>query len=249
MKTIAFYNLKGGVGKTSTAVNISYLSVQENRRTLLIDLDPQGSASFYFRIRPRKKFRSKQFLQGGLTIADNIRGTDFAYLDLLPSHISFGKMDLALDQYKKSKSRLKKVLRPLGEEYDVLFLDCPPNITLLSENVFRTADILLVPLIPTPLSLITYEKISKFFKSNKIDDSKIHAFFSMVERRKTIHREISQSIPKRDSHFLKPVIPYAAEIEKMGIHRTPLFLYQKGSAAAAAYRDLWRTIKSKVLME
>ena len=248
MKIIAFYNIKGGVGKTSAAVNISYLSSLENRRTLLIDLDPQGSASFYCRIRPQKKFRTKKFLQGGQSIENNIRGTDFPHLDLLPSHISFGKLDIGLHRFKKSKSRLRKILQPIKKEYDVIVIDCPPNITLLSENVFRAADAVIVPTIPTPLSQMTYKKLMKFFKRHQLDDSKLFTFFSMVEQRKTIHKESVQTIGKKDPHFLKSTIPYSAEVEKMGVYREPLFRYSPRSLAAIAFEGRWQEIKSRILL-
>ncbi|MFC2156292.1 ParA family protein [Acidobacteriota bacterium] len=247
MTIIAFYNIKGGVGKTSTAVNISYLSSRENLRTLLIDLDPQGSASFYFRIRPRKNFKTNKFLQGGQSIENNIRGTDYPHLDLLPSHISFGKLDIGLHKFKQSKSRLKTILQPIRREYDVIVMDCPPNITLLSENVFRAADAVIVPTIPTPLSIMTYKKLMKFFKRQQLDDSKIFTFFSMVEQRKTIHKESVQTIGKKDPHFLKSTIPYSAEVEKMGVYREPLFRYSPRSFAAIAYEGLWQEINSRIL--
>ncbi|MDX9835850.1 MAG: AAA family ATPase, partial [Desulfobulbus sp.] len=145
MSIFAVYNIKGGVGKTAAAVNLAYLSSCQGRRTLLCDMDPQGLASYYFRIRPGNKFSGKKLLKGGHHIEKNIKATDFAGLDMLPADFSYRNIDLALDDCKESHQRLAKVLRPLQKEYEHIFLDCPPNITLLSENIFQVADYILVP--------------------------------------------------------------------------------------------------------
>ena len=118
MSIIAVYNIKGGVGKTASSVNLAYLSSRQGSRTLLCDMDPQGSASFYFRIRSPKKFNSKKLLKGGKHIEENIKGTDFSNLDMLPADFSYRNIDIALDECKKSQQRLRKVLQPLQEEYD-----------------------------------------------------------------------------------------------------------------------------------
>ena len=151
MSVLAVYNIKGGVGKTATSVNLAYLAATEGK-TLLLDMDPQGSASFYFRIRSPEKFGTKKLLKGGRHVEENIRGTDYANLDMLPADFSYRNIDIALDDCKKSQKRLSKVLQPLTEEYQHIILDCPPNLTLLSENIFYAADRILVPVIPTTVS-------------------------------------------------------------------------------------------------
>ena len=107
MYIFSFYSMKGGVGKTATAVNIAYLASSEGARTLICDLDPQGASSYYFRIKASKKFSANKFLKGGKNIYKNIRGTDYSNLDLLPSKLSFRNLDLDLNDKKKSKSQLK----------------------------------------------------------------------------------------------------------------------------------------------
>jgi len=247
LKTVALYNVKGGVGKTASSVNLAYLAAKDGFRTLLCDLDPQGSASYYFRIKPSKKFSAKKMLKGGRAIEKNIKGTDFENLDLLPSDLSYRNMDIALDDLKRSKKRLGEIMRPLKKEYDLVFLDCPPNITLLSENIFNAADIIVVPVIPTTLSIFAYKKLLEFFKEAKHDRTKIHAFFSMIERRKKLHRDIMNEMhAKHRTRFLHSQIPYAAPVEKMGIHRQPVELFQPRSAASKAYQKLWEEIKTAI---
>jgi len=167
MITISLYNIKGGVGKTASAVNLSYLAAQEKKRVLLCDLDPQSSATYYFRVKPKIKSGVKPFLKGK-KLEKSIKGTDYDFLDLLPADFSLRNMDIVLDNVKGSKLRLKEVLKSFKGEYDFIFLDCPPNITLVSENIFYASDIILVPVIPTTLSHRTFEKLLAFFKKENL---------------------------------------------------------------------------------
>jgi cellulose biosynthesis protein BcsQ len=238
MAIIAVYNIKGGVGKTATSVNLSYLSAVSGRQTLLCDLDPQGSASYYFRVKPGKKFSADKLLKGGKHIEKNIRGTDYDKLDILPSDFTYRNLDLALDEMKKSRHRLRKILKPLANEYDHVFLDCPPNITLLSENLFYAADILLIPFIPTTLSMLSFSKLLDFFKQSGLDKKKLFVLFSMVEKRKKIHQEMMHHFQGR-KRILKTSVPYLADVEKMGVHRKPVPAFCPNSTAGQAYRSLW----------
>lgn len=249
MKVIATYNIKGGVGKTSTAVNLAYLAAQNGYQTLVWDLDPQGASSYYFRIKAKVKGGSKDLIAGKRELDGLIKATDFDNLDLLPADFSFRNLDLELDGRKKSTQRLKKLLKPLADEYDFIFLDCPPNISLLSEAVFEASDILLSPLIPTTLSLRTLEQLKRFIKENKLNNLELIPFFSMADRRKKMHREIIEDLTEQHPDILESIIPYASDIEQMGIKRMPLAAYTKKGRSNEAYHTLWQEILQRVIID
>ena len=195
MKVLATYNIKGGVGKTATAVNLAYLAAASGARTLVWDLDPQGAASFYFRVKPKVKGGGEAIVRGRRAIDRAVKGTDYDNLDLVPADFSYRNMDLDLDGTKRRTKRIDLVLRPLAKEYDYVFLDCPPSISLVSENVFRAADALLVPLIPTTLSLRTLSQLDAFLDDHPARKrQKVLAFFSMVDQRKNLHRELVEKV-------------------------------------------------------
>ncbi len=245
MSVIAVYHIKGGVGKTATAVNLSYLSAIGGDKTLLCDMDPQGSTTYYFRVRPVNKFNTKKLLKGGKHIDRSIRGTDYPGLDLLPADFSYRNIDIALDDMKKSRQRISRVLRPLRSEYDNIFLDCPPNITLLSENIFYAADHILVPLIPTTLSHLALQQLYRFLDEIGEKRSKVLVFFSMVEKRKKMHWEMMRKLIKKKG-FMPALIPYLADVEKMGLYRQPVNVAFPNSMASVAYKSLWSEVSKRV---
>jgi len=240
MKILATYNIKGGVGKTATAVNLGYLAARDGYRVLLWDLDPQGAASFLFRIKPRVKGGGKALIRGHRSIDDAIKGTDFAGLDLLPADFTYRNLDLVLDAARQPAKRLAGLLAPLCGEYDIIMLDCPPSISLLSESVLHAADLLLVPLIPTTLSVRTLEQLTEFVAGFNGHRPDILAFFSMLDRRKRLHTQILQDLPTQRPDIATSAISALSLIEQMSVHRAPVTAFAPRTAAARQYRELWR---------
>ena len=247
MRVAATYNIKGGVGKTSAAVNLAALAAQDGLRTLLWDLDPQGAASFLFRVRPKIKGGGGKLVRGRSDVTDLLRGTDVEGLDLLPADFSYRHMDLALDATGKPARRLRKVIAPLADHYDLAMLDCPPSISLVSESVFEAADALLVPLIPSTLTLRTFTQLGDFVAGEVDRRPRIVAFFSMVDGRKRLHRDVVATLPAANpAAVVQASIPAATEVELMGVERAPVVVTAPHSRAARAYRLLWGEVRPRL---
>lgn len=246
MTVLATYNIKGGVGKTAAAVNLAYLAARDGARTLLWDLDPQGAATFYYRVKPKVKGGAKGLVNKEHEVGDLIKGTDHFNLDLLPADFSYRHMDMHLGDKRKPTRALAKLLKPLAAEYDYIILDCPPSISLVSEAVFETADYLLVPLIPTTLSVRTLEQLMEFGRKQGLESMTLLPFFSMVDRRKKLHREIIAALAAGMPAMLSSEIPYCSDVEKMGIHRRALPDFASNSRGALAYEALWMEIRQRI---
>ena len=245
MNVFATYNIKGGVGKTSTAVNLAYLSAREGHRTLLWDLDPQAAATYIFRVRPRVKGGGRGLVTGKRPIEAALKATDFDNLDLLPADFSYRNMDLELDDEKKRTRRLGRLLRSVAGDYDVVFLDCPPSISLMSENVLHAANTLLVPLIPATLSLRTFEQLKLFVADTDKPRPELVAFFSMVDRRKRLHRDVIEAMPRDGACIAGTEIPALSIIEQMAEQRAPVAAFAPRSRAALCYEQLWAEVRSR----
>lgn len=246
MKTLAVYNLKGGVGKTAAAVNLAFAAASEGHATLLCDLDAQGAASYYFRVRP-KSLSAKKLVKGNSNVEDAIKATDYENLHLLPASLSFRKLPIVLSDAKHSRRRLTDALKPLGDEYELVILDTHAALDLQSENVFRASDMVLIPLIPTSLSVNTYSTMLEFFDSHGLDLAHVRVFFSMVDRRRKLHHQTMSELIESDSRVLNTSVPYSSDVEKMGIYREPLLARSNASRGAASYMALWEEVRGELL--
>lgn len=242
MVTLALYNLKGGVGKTAASINLAYSSARDGYKTLVWDMDPQGSASFYLGASATVKNTSKKIFHQEMELMDAVQETSYPNLDVLPADISARLADVLLSDMKQSRKKLVTLLASVKKEYDVVVLDCPPGISILHEAVFVAADWILMPQIPTTLSIRSYDTVTAYFKENDLDRNKLRCFFSMVDHRKNLHHEIMDSFYK-DKVFFKNYIPYLSDVEKMGVHVAPLETFAASSYAAQCFRDLWKDIK------
>jgi len=147
VKIVASFSIKGGVGKTTAAINLAYEAAATGARTLLWDLDPQGAATYLMRLAPLIKGGADRLAGSHGALERHIHGTEQTGLEMVPSDFSLRNLDLFLDDIKRPRRRLRSLLDPLADRYDVAILDCPPGITLASESVLRAADFLVVPTI------------------------------------------------------------------------------------------------------
>ncbi|MHC4940342.1 MAG: ParA family protein [Planctomycetota bacterium] len=243
MNVLACYHLKGGVGKTTAAVNLGHVFAERGARTLVWDLDPQGASTFFFRVKPKVKGGIRSLLSRAKEARRAIRGTDYEGLDLLPADFSARNLDVLLDHSKRPKRRFARILKRLRRDYDIILLDCAPSIGLASESMFRAVDALVVPVIPTTLSLNSLAQLGKHLKRMR-NAPEVWPFFSMVDRRKALHREICETAADK---CLRARIPYSSHVERMGTRRAPLATYAPTSPAAVAFAELAEEIHERLV--
>ncbi len=246
MSVLALYSIKGGVGKTASAVNLSLLAAREGARTLLCDLDPQGAATFHFRVRTSVPGGAKRLLRREDALSEAVKATDFEHLDLLPADFSYRHFDVRLDREPKPGQGLAERIAAMGSQYEQILLDCAPGASLVSENVFVAADALLVPAIPTVLSLRTLARLLQHLQERAAPPPRVLPFFTMVDRRKALHRKVCAWAAAHDLGFLDTRVPYSSTVELMSVRRAPLAAFAPGSPPARAYADLWTEIRARL---
>jgi cellulose biosynthesis protein BcsQ len=243
---VACYALKGGVGKTAAAVNLAWLASQDGHRTLLWDLDPQAAATFLLRSKAKVKGGARKLLQGKSDVRDAVKGTVYDALELLPAEALYHSADLDLGEAKKSEERVERVLRPLRDDYDLIVLDCPPGLSLLSTNIVRAAGLLLVPLVPSPLSLRTLDHVVEMAASVDSPGPQVMAFFSMVDARRPLHRDVTALVQGKYADVATASVPTSAVVERMGQRRAPVEVFAPHSPAAGAFRALWVELATRL---
>ncbi len=240
MAVIAVYSMKGGVGKSCTAVNLAWNSaVNSSRKTLVWDLDPQGASSFILNGDRHKKDRARAMIAGDIKASKLIKSTEFENIDLLAADISLRGLDRMLFELNKKK-HMGRIMKMLLKDYDRIILDCPPGLTETSEQILRNADLVIVPVIPSPLSERALKDVQQFLDSTGWKHAPLLPVYTMVDRRRRIHND---TLAK---HKKWPVIPMSSAVERMTKLKKPVGVFASRSQPAKAYAKIWRGIEKRL---
>ncbi|HEX8383671.1 MAG TPA: ParA family protein [Sphingomonas sp.] len=237
MATVAIYSLKGGVGKTTLAVNLAWASaVGSSRRTLLWDLDPQAAASWILyddRPENRRRDRAQAVFSRDIAPAQLVRPTAYPGLDLLPADASLRGLDHLLHDLDKKK-RLGRLID--GLDHDRVLLDCPPGLTETADQAMRAADLVVVPVTPSALSTRAYQEVLDHLRGR----TPVLPVHSMVDRRRRLHAEALRAEPEW------PIVAMASDAEAAAAARTPLGAFAPRSVAAQSFLGVWRAVERRL---
>jgi cellulose biosynthesis protein BcsQ len=185
-------------------------------------------------------------LQGASDPRVAVRTTAYRNLEVLPAEVLYDSADVDLDAAKKSRRRVERVVQGLQDDYDLVVIHAPPGLSLLSANIVHAVDVILVPIVPSPLSLRTLDQVVEFLGTVDERPPGVMAFLSMVDRRRALHRDITERLGDRYDDVAKTVIPASATVERMGQRRAPIGAWAGSTAAAGAYRELWAEVRPRL---
>ncbi|MBC2669319.1 ParA family protein [Novosphingobium piscinae] len=241
MAIIAVYSPKGGVGKTTIAVDLAWrCAVRGGTRTLLWDLDVQGGAGFLLGCEPSAQPRAASLFQREGNARRLVASTRYTGLDQLQADPSLRQLPLQLARLGQ-RNRLGWLTRDLRRDYARIVLDCPPMLNELSEQIFAAADLVIVPLPPSPLGARALEQLRAEFARRDRRHPPVLPLVSMFDSRRRAHREAREG-PMAGL----AVIPAASPIEQMAFRRMPVGVFAPYSAAARALERVWREIETKL---
>lgn len=242
-KIIAIVNQKGGVGKTTTAVNLASAIGIAGKRVLLIDLDPQGNTTSGFGIQKNNKNTSYAVITGEISATEAINKTEFKNVDVMPTTMDLAGAEIELISLNQRESALKQALGSVRENYDFIFIDCPPSLGLITINALCAADSVLVPIQCEYYALEGLSQLMASVRQIKVRYNSLieleGVLLTMYDGRLNLTRQVVSEIKKFFGKKLySTVIPRAVRLSEAPSFGKPIQYYDKHSKGAIAYNDL-----------
>ena len=243
-KTIAIVNQKGGVGKTTSAVNLAAAVGQKGYKTLLVDIDPQGNATSGLGFRKKDVVKSSyDVLVGGENPADIIKPTKFRKLDLMPSNMQLAGAELEIADMENRTSRLKNAIITVKENYDFIFLDCPPSLGLITINALCAVDSIIVPIQCEYYALEGLSQLMNTVRQVKrlynplidIEGVLLTMFDGRLNLTQQVVSEVKRFFPQK---VCATVIPRNVRLSEAPSFGQPVSYFDRGSKGSKAYDEL-----------